>query len=231
MIENFKSKLKNYNFRTSLTIGTLLILGVFVFIATSSPTNFLFKGSTEVANLPSSSTVPTEATPHPSSAVMGANTTAFPSKIPSPSKTPSAIPSSTPYPSSNPSLNPQTGSTSQSSSAPQSSATSQPSPSPTSQPEKKQVNVEIQSPDGNNSFQIEITDGMNVCDVVQKAKDQGRINSLTIDDQYLASLNSKYVYEINGHKNNWTFKINGNSPLGCSLYQVKANDQIVWKFN
>ena len=71
---------------------------------------------------------------------------------------------------------------------------------------------------------------MNVCDVLKKAKDLGKISSLALDDSYMSNMNSLYVREMNGLSNNWTFKVNGNSPLGCSLYQVKPNDQIVWKF-
>lgn len=105
-------------------------------------------------------------------------------------------------------------------------------PSPTSTPVAvvSIVNVDIKTPDSSSSFSVEFKDGMNVCDVLQKAKDDGKISSLTIDDSYLSTLNSKYVYEINGYKNNWTFTVNGNSPLGCSLSNPKPNDIIVWKF-
>lgn len=113
-----------------------------------------------------------------------------------------------------------------------SSQTTPQSPTPTSTPPvvTEVVNVEIQTPDATSSFSVVINNNMNVCDIMQKAKDEGKINSLTIDDEYLMSLNSKYVSEINGYKNNWTFKINGDSPLGCSLSTPKPNDTIVWKF-
>ena len=92
------------------------------------------------------------------------------------------------------------------------------------------MNVDIKTPDSSSSFSVELTDGMSVCDVLQKAKDDGKISSLTIDDSYLSTLKSKYVSEINKYKNNWTFTVNGNSPLGCSLSYPKPNDIIVWKF-
>jgi|SRR3989344_6647927 len=236
MIKNLKSELKNYRFRTLLIIGALLLFGSFVFISTS-PEIGLFKSKTEIASLPNPSSQPLESS-EPKTEVMGANTSiVVPSKKPTASKTPTptVVPSptaqSTSSPSQNSSSNPQTGSTIPSSSAPQSSTTPQPSPSPTTQPEKKQVNLEIQAPDGTSSFQIEITEEVDVCKVLEIARDQGKIKSLTLDDQYLKAFNSKYVYEINGYKNNWTFKVNGSSPLGCSLYKVIANDSIVWKFN
>lgn len=77
---------------------------------------------------------------------------------------------------------------------------------------------------------MEISGDLNVCQVLEKAKDQGKIASLTLDNSYISSMNSLYVKEMNGLSNNWTFKVNGNSPLGCSLYQVKPEDLIVWKF-
>jgi hypothetical protein len=93
------------------------------------------------------------------------------------------------------------------------------------------VNVQIQMPDAILNFSIELKQEMNVCDVLQKAKDEDKIKSLTFDDSYLSAYKSRYVYEINGYKNNWTFTVNGNSPLGCSLSTPKANNMIIWKFN
>ncbi|HLC88132.1 MAG TPA: DUF4430 domain-containing protein [Patescibacteria group bacterium] len=101
-----------------------------------------------------------------------------------------------------------------------------PSPSPSASISPQTVNLEIQG----SGFTIEISGNLNVCQVLEKAKDQGKISSLTLDDSYMSSMNSQYVREINGMSNNWTFKVNGNSPLGCSLYTVKPGDQIVFKF-
>lgn len=108
-------------------------------------------------------------------------------------------------------------------------------PTPTSAPKPTSiiyfVNVQIQAPDAASNFSIELKQGMNVCDVLQKAKDEDKIKSLIFDDSYISNYKSRYIYEINGYKNNWTFTVNGNSPLGCSLYTPKANDIIIWKFN
>ena len=71
---------------------------------------------------------------------------------------------------------------------------------------------------------------MTACDVLQKAKDAGKLKSVTFDDSYMATMHSRYISEINGFANNWTFTVNGSSPLGCSLSQPKPNDTIVWKF-
>lgn len=100
------------------------------------------------------------------------------------------------------------------------------SPSPSPSPAVQTVNVDVQG----SGFTVEVSGDLNVCQVMQRARDQGKISSLTLDDSYMSSMNSQYVREMNGMSNNWTFKVNGNSPLGCSLYQVKPNDQIAWKF-
>ncbi len=93
------------------------------------------------------------------------------------------------------------------------------------------VNMEINDPDGDNSFQVKLNGGANACDVLQESKDEGKINSLTFNDAYMSTLHSRYVTEINGFQNNWTFTINGSSPNGCSLINPQPNDHIVWKFN
>ena len=93
----------------------------------------------------------------------------------------------------------------------------------------KLVNVEITAGGNTSSFSLEFTNSINVCDVLEKARNEGKITSLTIDDSYMKTFNSKYVKELNGYKDNWTFTVNGNSPLGCSLYNVNDGDSIVWK--
>jgi hypothetical protein len=138
--------------------------------------------------------------------VLGENTAALPSLSPSTEPSPSAKPSVKPVVkvSVKPSL----------------------SPSPSPSPVVQTANVDVQG----SSFTVEVSGDLNVCQVMQRARDQGKISSLTLDDSYMSSMNSQYVREMNGMSNNWTFKVNGNSPLGCSLYQVKPDDQIVWKF-
>lgn len=114
----------------------------------------------------------------------------------------------------------------------QAAATSIPTQAvPTQTPASATVSVEITSPSGTSTFTVSYSENMTVCDVLQKAKDTGKITSVTFDDSYMATLHSKYVAEINGFANNWTFSVNGSSPLGCSLSQPKPNDTIIWKFS
>ena len=101
--------------------------------------------------------------------------------------------------------------------------TSVPQTSPT-------VSVAIIPPDATSNFAVVLEEAFNVCDVLVKAKNEEKISSLTLDDSYLSTYKSLYVYEINGFANNWTFTVNGGSPLGCSLYFPKDKDTIVWKF-
>ena len=105
-----------------------------------------------------------------------------------------------------------------------------PTPTPTPEPPITTVTVEISSPDGVSTFPVGFTAGTNVCDLLQKAKNEGKLKSLTIDYDYLKTFKSAYVLEINGCRNNWVFTANGTSPLGCSLYQPKSGALIVWKY-
>lgn len=101
---------------------------------------------------------------------------------------------------------------------------------PTTRPVLSTVTLEIKSPSNSASFEISYKDGDNVCDILTRAKSEGHIQSLTIDNSYIQTLKSAYVVEINGFSNNWTFTVNGKSPPGCSLYSPKNGDVIVWKF-
>lgn len=129
-----------------------------------------------------------------------------PSSTPIPVNTASVTPSVTPSPSVDPSV------------------------TPVPSPVQSVATLSIKSPSGDSSFQISVSGNMNVCDLLQKARDEGKISSLTFDDSYLSAFNSRYVIELNGLRNNWTFKVNGQSPLGCSLITVSPNDQIVWEY-
>lgn len=111
---------------------------------------------------------------------------------------------------------------------PSPSASSTPSPSPS--PAAQMISMEIKQPDATFNFNVEISEGMNVCQVMQKAKDEGKINSLTINDKYLATFNTLLIEEINGYKNSWVFTVNGESPMGCSLTSLKNEDKIAWEF-
>lgn len=108
-------------------------------------------------------------------------------------------------------------------------ATNTITPSPT--PNSQQVNLQIQLPTSTITTTLPLKSNTNVCDVLQEAKDQNKITSLTFDDSYLSMMHSRYVKEINGYQNNWTFTVNGASPLGCSLSTPQPNDTIVWKFD
>lgn len=98
--------------------------------------------------------------------------------------------------------------------------------------EKSLVHMKIISPDGESVFDLELKDGQNVCNNLETAKKEGKIKSLTIKDTYLKTLGSLYVYEINGHKNNWILSLNNvSSSVGCSQVFPKEGDYVEWKFN
>ncbi len=109
--------------------------------------------------------------------------------------------------------------------------TPQPTTAPTTASVTNTVSMQVQDPAGTSNFMVTLKNGANACDVLQEAKDEGKINSVTFDDSYMASLHSRYVTQINGYANNWTFTINGSSPNGCSLSNPKPNDSIVWKYS
>lgn len=109
---------------------------------------------------------------------------------------------------------------------PEATPTSEPSPSPVAQ----KIAVEIKQPDAQMNFELEIIEGIDACAALQKAKDEGKINSLTISDKYLESFGTLLIEEINGYKNNWVFTVNGESPNGCSLINLKNGDKVVWEF-
>lgn len=155
--------------------------------------------------------------------------TSIPQKIASQTTTQnSSTTASTPTQSQQPTATPSQQSNSQQASNP--TAT----PVPTSQPAPttatNTVSMQIQDPAGNSTFTVTLNSGANACDVLQEAKNEGKINSVTFDDSYMATLHSRYITEINGYQNNWTFTVNGSSPNGCSLINPKPNDTIVWKF-
>lgn len=113
---------------------------------------------------------------------------------------------------------------------PTSVPTPEPSATPTPTPESETVTLRIEAPAGAVNLTLPLSND-NVCDLLLRARMEGKINSVTLDDSYLPTLKSAYVVEINGYRNNWTFTVNGQSPRGCSLYQPKSGDVVVWKFN
>ena len=99
-----------------------------------------------------------------------------------------------------------------------------------SQPQMS-VNITIAQPNATTVFDVELKEGDDLCENLVQAKREGDINSLQIDDTYLATFGSFYVREINGYSNNWTVEVNGVKPTGCSLYRPKSGDNIVWRFS
>lgn len=109
-----------------------------------------------------------------------------------------------------------------------STVTSNPTPTLNITAESK-VNVTL---NGTN-FEVKINDNSNQCDVLSKALEQGKIQSLNM--RYDNSLGSYGVYQINGvGKENsvwWTYKVNGQSPSkGCSYVKANSGDSIEWKY-
>lgn len=108
-----------------------------------------------------------------------------------------------------------------------------PSPTPISTPTPipvNSINIEIKTPQSDTNFDLQIEDGINACDGLVKAKNEGKISSLGLDDSYLSTFNTLLVREINGLSNYWVFTVNGKSPMGCSLVSLHNHDQIVWEF-
>lgn len=163
------------------------------------------------------------ATPRPVRRFVPPTPTPSPTPIPTPTPvhiqtiitvvvTPTPIPTAQPSPTSTP------------------TPTLTPSPTPTPTPVLSLVNVEIKEPNQAFTFSLNIIDGLDACQMLQQAKDEGRINSLTLDDRYLTSFNTLLVKEINGFQDNWVFTVNGTSPMGCSLINLHGQDRIVWEY-
>jgi hypothetical protein len=105
-------------------------------------------------------------------------------------------------------------------------------PQPTSAPAVKtfQVNLKI---NGSSVGNVDMQEGNNQCDVLSRAKDQGKISSLTM--RYINDLGTYGVYQINGigQENTvwWVYKINGQSPSqGCSYIKANSGDSVEWEY-
>jgi hypothetical protein len=115
--------------------------------------------------------------------------------------------------------------------SPTSSPISSPSPTPTPTPTNiSTVSIQVRTPAANSEFDIQFENTIDACDILVKAKDEGKIASVTLDDSYLSSFNTLLVTEINGFSNYWVFTVNGESPMGCSLINLNDNDQVIWEF-
>jgi len=102
---------------------------------------------------------------------------------------------------------------------------------PTNPPQQDLITLEINSPDGSSKFSLIYKDNINPCSILNDAKNDGKIKSVTII-HYDAPLNSDYVKEINGFSDNWKFSIDGDGkPAGCSNYKLNKNSTVTWKYN
>lgn len=92
------------------------------------------------------------------------------------------------------------------------------------------INLQLKSPAGSSQYAVKLIAITDACTILTAARDQGYVKSVTIDNSYLSTLKSAYVREINGYYNNWTFKVNGASPKGCSLASITTGDTVVWEY-
>jgi len=107
-------------------------------------------------------------------------------------------------------------------------AASTPTPVP---PVTNAVTLQLIDPAGTFTYGVHLLAGADACTILTEAKSEGDLASVTIDNSYLSTLHSAYVREINGFENNWTVKVNGIAPQGCSLVSLKNNDNVTWRFN
>lgn len=136
-------------------------------------------------------------------------TTIKPSPTPIPISTPSAVSSATPT-----------------------SASNQPAPAP----QTFQISLTVTREQGGQviipTTQVSVPEGVNQCDVLSKALEQGKISQLNM--KYNPSLKSYGVYQINGvGKENdvwWVYTVNGQSPAGCSFVKANNGDNIEWRY-
>lgn len=109
-----------------------------------------------------------------------------------------------------------------------------PQSSPTAKaalPAKSVITVRLEEPKGNFKFTLFLPDGANPCSVLNSLKEAGKLESLDVT-HYGPPLNSDYVKEIDGYRDNWTFDINGEKkPAGCTNYILSAGATVTWKFN
>lgn len=91
--------------------------------------------------------------------------------------------------------------------------------------------LQIVDPDGTHSFSLVLLPGDTACSLLEHARSQGKLTSLTIDDSWLTTYGSLYVREINGYSNKWVFEVNSAKiDVGCSHYTPLQGDSLVWKF-
>lgn len=111
-------------------------------------------------------------------------------------------------------------------------STATPTIAPTSVPAVQTFQVSL-SVNGSSVGSVTVDQGANQCDVLTKAKDQGKISQLLM--KYVDSLGTNGVYQINGvGKDNsvwWVYKVNGQSPgQGCSYIKANSGDTVEWDY-
>lgn len=93
------------------------------------------------------------------------------------------------------------------------------------------INLTLIDPDGTFNYIVRLSPDADACTVLEQARTEGKISSLDIDYSYLKThLKSAYVRSINTFTNNWTVKVNGTAPLGCSLVRPQNNDNVTWRY-
>lgn len=113
----------------------------------------------------------------------------------------------------------------------QSTTASTATPQPTIQTVQTfQVSLSI---NGSSVGSVTVEQGANHCDVLSKAKEQGKISQLLM--KYDNSLGTNGVYQINGiGKENtiwWVYKVNGQSPgQGCSYLKANSGENVEWEY-
>lgn len=105
-------------------------------------------------------------------------------------------------------------------------------PQPTTAPAKQTFQVSLKI-NGSSVGNVDMEEGNNQCDVLSRAKDQGKISQLLM--KYDNNLGTNGVYQINGiGKDNavwWVYKVNGASPTqGCSHIKANSGDTVEWEY-
>ncbi len=105
-----------------------------------------------------------------------------------------------------------------------------PTPRPTDIPQDLKVSLTIA---GSSVGTVDMSQGANQCDVLNRALSEGKIQSLNM--RYDNTMGTNAVYQINGvGKENsvwWAFKVNSTSPSqGCSYIKVKSGDSAEWDY-
>lgn len=97
-------------------------------------------------------------------------------------------------------------------------------PTPESNQNTLKITLKI---NGQTAGEVTVQAGGNHCDVLTAARDQGIIQS--VDMRWYEQYGSYFVEKINGIGGNWTYKVNGTSPLGCSGVQAHNGDTVHWE--